>query len=599
MLVKLASGGMADVYLALHENDLGIEKLVVIKCLREHLREETGFIGMFLDEARTASTLTHPNIAPVFDAGEIDGVHFMAMEYVEGTDLRHLRRVRAKERRPPIPLKHALHVIGRVLSGLEYAHERTDLDGEALGIVHRDISPQNVLVEFAGGVKIVDFGVAKSALQLSEQSSMGLLKGKAAYMSPEQALGEPVDHRTDLFATAIILYELTTGTRLFKGPTELDTLHRVISETYPSPRSIMPEYPAGLDAVVMRALHRERAERYQSAREMRLDLSRWAGSVGMRPSEASFSDWLRSEVPELVLEQQELRGKVRSLAGKARSVPPPPSDVPREMLDALDSLRADRSPPASHRRVSSRPPPAGPRFEAAEPEGRDDEGTPENLRTLRSSVQTIPPESGAGDRARPGAPKPRRTRRRLVTGSMVFVVALGIVAIFGGWLAAPDSASLERARSSAAERVGAGFRPWSQRVRSWFTTSPAATKAKSRVEIETGPKTASVWLDEKPLPQRTAEVDRGSVHRLRVTAPGYYPLNMEVRSAREVEQVHVVLEAIPSTPDASSAASGSRVPRKPASRPRVATGGTAAPRTTGDTADTASTASPMWRPKGL
>jgi hypothetical protein len=448
-----------------------------------------------------------------------------------------------------------------------------------LNIVHRDISPQNVIVEFSGAVKIVDFGVAKSALQLSEQSAIGVLKGKAAYMSPEQAMGETVDSRTDLFAAGIVLYELTTSTRLFKGQSDIDTLQRVLAESFPLPREVVADYPEGLEAVVMRALERNREDRYQSAREMRLELSRWAESAGVRPSESSFADWLRAEVPELLTEQQELRGRVRSLAGRARSQPPAPGES--------EPPRSDRAP-SSSRRMTHSLRDAIPR-DAPVPRDLmpDDAGQPppsENLSTFRSSVHTLRPP-GIDKRAG------RRRARRLLAAVTVVLLA-AVVAVVGGWLRAPYTERMQRARASAAERVGAGFRPWWQKVSGWmFRPTPIGP---SVLEVQTGPETASISLDGQALSARKVELARGSRHRLRVTSPGYYPLEMEVRPTRDFENVHVVLERVPEAPNPSAAASADldSAPPKAAHRTGSARARPAAREATGD-------GGTLWRPKGL
>ena len=288
---RLASGGMAELYLGLLRGDFGFEKLVVVKCVLPFFQEEPAFISLLLDEARLAATLSHPNIVQVFDAGEIEGTYYIAMEHVEGLDLRGLlrRMVALGEERPP--LAHALLLIRQILAGLAYAHDKCDFEGRPLFIVHRDISPHNVLVTPGGDVKIVDFGIAKSAARLEERSQAGVLKGKAAYMSPEHANGQQVDQRSDLFAVGVLLFELSTGKRLFRADNEAETLRLVCFEPYPRPSEANPGYPPELERIVMRALEREPTARYQHANEMLVDLEGFAERTRIFCSKLGFARW--------------------------------------------------------------------------------------------------------------------------------------------------------------------------------------------------------------------------------------------------------------------------------------------------------------------
>src|SRR5690349_13479140 len=216
LLRKLASGGMAEIFLALHRSMAGFEKLVVIKRILPAMNQDAAFIDMLLHEARVAATLSHPNIVQTFDVGQVDGTFFIAMEHIHGEDIRSIVRAMKKSAVTEFPLEHTLAIVLGMCAGLAYAHDKRDLDGQTLDIVHRDISPQNIVVTFTGDVKIVDFGIAKSTSG-AEDTKSGKLKGKVPYMSPEQASGGHVDWRSDIFATGVMLFELTTGKRLFKG----------------------------------------------------------------------------------------------------------------------------------------------------------------------------------------------------------------------------------------------------------------------------------------------------------------------------------------------------------------------------------------------
>ncbi len=265
---KLATGGMAELFLAIQRSVGGFEKLIVIKRILPSMNQDQAFIEMLLHEARIAATLSHPNIVQVFDLGMVDGAYFIAMEHVQGEDLRAIVRQMKSQNALEFPMEHALSIVLGVCAGLAYAHDRRDLNGAPLNIVHRDVSPQNVIVTFGGDAKVVDFGIAKSDARPGEDTESGRLKGKIPYMSPEQARGEGVDWRSDIFAVGVILFELTTGRRLFKTASEYETLKLICDRDYPLPSSIRPDYPPALEAIVMRALAKDRDERWQSAREM-------------------------------------------------------------------------------------------------------------------------------------------------------------------------------------------------------------------------------------------------------------------------------------------------------------------------------------------
>ncbi len=291
LLRRLATGGMAELYLARAAGVAGFEKLVVLKRILPQHAESDEFIRMFLTEARLAATLHHPNIVQVYDIGEEGGAYFFTMEWVQGQDLRRLVRA-ARRAEQPIPLEHILHVMCGVASGLNHAHDQNDHDGTPLGIVHRDVSPSNVLVTYDGAVKIVDFGIAKAAA-FQSNTIAGTLKGKIPYMSPEQCRGEDVDRRSDIFSIGTLLWELTTGARLFAGDNEIAIINRVAKADVPLPSSIRPDYPPALEAVVMRALAGDPEQRYQNAVELQIDLEDFAREARLPVSSARVGKFMR------------------------------------------------------------------------------------------------------------------------------------------------------------------------------------------------------------------------------------------------------------------------------------------------------------------
>jgi serine/threonine-protein kinase len=247
---------------------------------------------MFLDEARTVASLHHHNIVQVNDIGEEHGEYFFAMEYVHGEDTRKLlAQVAARNAR--VPLEHALTIVMAAASGLHYAHEQVGPDRKALGIVHRDVSPANILIGYDGSVKVVDFGIAKAAHQSNETGS-GVLKGKATYMSPEQCNVEHVDRRSDVFALGVVLWELVTSLPLFHRENDFLTMSTIVKGDYPQPSSIRPDLPAELDTIIMKALSRSPSDRFATADEMRVALEQFAVRAGLRTSSTALADYMKT-----------------------------------------------------------------------------------------------------------------------------------------------------------------------------------------------------------------------------------------------------------------------------------------------------------------
>ncbi|MBS1149562.1 MAG: serine/threonine protein kinase [Myxococcaceae bacterium] len=273
LLKKLATGGMAQIFLARQQGMEGFEKFLVVKRILPHLAENDDFIKMFLDEARIAARLNHPNIVQIFNLGAQDDSYFIAMEFIHGEDVRRVWK-RADSKNKPIPVPLVARIIMDACGGLDYAHKKVDSQGKPLNIVHRDISPQNILVTFEGGVKVVDFGIAKAADQATVTKS-GVLKGKYSYMSPEQASGLKIDRRSDIFALGVVLYELTTGTRLFKRTNDIQTLNAVTECVVVPPSEINERLPKDFDPIVMKALAKRPEDRYQEAIAFQAALENW------------------------------------------------------------------------------------------------------------------------------------------------------------------------------------------------------------------------------------------------------------------------------------------------------------------------------------
>ncbi len=289
---RLATGGMAEVFAGVIEGPAGFEKPVAIKRILPHLSEDEEFVEMFREEARLASRLSHANIAQIVDFDVIGGRNLLVMEWVHGKDLRVALREATKARLPPSPAL-AAHIAREVAQALHHAHMAPGPGGRPLSLVHRDVSPQNILLSFAGEVKLTDFGIAKAATS-SIATAVGIIKGKSAYMSPEQARGEVVDARSDVFALGAVLWESLTGRRLFTGDSETEILRAVQTQKAPAPSSILALIPEELDTIVLRALEKDREHRYQGAAEIEEHLACFLLQRVNNPREIDLSAWLKS-----------------------------------------------------------------------------------------------------------------------------------------------------------------------------------------------------------------------------------------------------------------------------------------------------------------
>jgi eukaryotic-like serine/threonine-protein kinase len=278
LLERINVGGMAEVYKAKTFGVEGFERLLAVKKILSSIAEDESFINMFIDEAKIAGQLNHPNIAQIFDLGKVEDSYFIAMEYISGKDLKTIFE-RARRIGEKVDIPRVCYLIMKVCEGLAYAHEKKDSQGNPLNIVHRDISPQNVLLSYEGEVKIIDFGIAKATGKQS-QTQVGILKGKFSYMSPEQVRGLHVDHRSDLFSLGIVLYEMLTLERLFLGESDFDTLEKIRKVEMSPPSLYNPHIPKELEDIVLKALAKSPDDRYQSAHELAEGLERFMRNQG-------------------------------------------------------------------------------------------------------------------------------------------------------------------------------------------------------------------------------------------------------------------------------------------------------------------------------
>ena len=290
LLDRIAVGGMAEVWKARMRGVEGFQKTVAIKRILPHLTDSSDFISMFVDEAKLAAQLSHPNIIHIYDLGKIGQHYYIAMEYVEGQNLRTILNGTA-ERAMPLPVGLVLLIGARLASALDYAHRKRDFDHREMGLVHRDVSPQNVLISYDGDIKLCDFGIAKAVANAS-RTQMGALKGKLQYMSPEQAWGRPVDPRSDIFSLGSLLFEMSTGRRLFTGDNEISVLEAVRECHVEEPSELNAEIPAEFNAIILKALAKDPADRYQHAGELQQELEQVLYSRKPTPGPADLAMFL-------------------------------------------------------------------------------------------------------------------------------------------------------------------------------------------------------------------------------------------------------------------------------------------------------------------
>ena len=339
LIGELAVGGMAEVYLGIQQGLQGYLKVVTIKRMLPHLNGLPEYVTMFFDEARLGARLEHPNIVRTYEFGEHDGQYFTVMEYLPGEDLVKILN-RASATKEPLPLNIGVYIAMQICSGLHFAHELTDTEGKPLGLVHRDVNPSNVIITYGGEVKLIDFGVAKATTNAS-QTLAGTIKGKLAYMSPEQVLGHELDRRSDVFSTGVVLWELLTARPLFARENEAATLYSIMNDPIPNVRQFRPDVPRELDAMVARALARSPADRFESCETMLYALESFLNTqpkVDVRLVARMLEDIFgttRANAKRSIAQTRSLRKNV-SLVMKLRT------DVRRDLAENAKALQAEQ-----------------------------------------------------------------------------------------------------------------------------------------------------------------------------------------------------------------------------------------------------------------
>ena len=481
LLGRIAAGGMAEVFLAREIGAHGTRRHVAIKRILPHIADDMRFVEMFRDEARLAMQLSHPNICHIYEFGELDGHHYLAMEWIHGVSLGRL--VRKAREVQGIPIRIAVKVAARIAEALHWAHNATDGDGEPLGLVHRDVTPHNIMIGFDGAVKLLDFGIAKANTQASH-TRVGTVKGKFSYMSPEQCAGLHLDGRSDLFSLAVCTFEALTGKALYVRDNELLTMSAIVHEPTPSIRQLRPDVPEELDAILRKALEKDPARRFSDAGEMLVALERFLALQGEVVSSTTIAKFLESTL------------------------------TPEERHPLAYSTPFGAALPGS------RPSASGSRPRQSMPPSID--GTP-----IEIDLDEGPP-------ARPSLRWP-----------LVAAALGGVAVVVGGWLAygggeqtapaavAADEPAAPRAPAAdeeedveadpVAENESTGAAP----------PAPAAPQAPRPgiVIVRSSPDGANVVIDEIVVSEETPTVVDGVLpgsHRIRLTRRGYEPWEQEI-----------------------------------------------------------------------
>jgi serine/threonine-protein kinase len=499
LIAEIARGGMGVVYLAMVQGPGGFNKLLVVKELKPELVEEPAFLMMFLDEARLAARLSHPNIVQTNEVGNHGERYFMAMDYLDGRGLDHVRR-RSKTAGFGLSVPMQLRVICDMLAGLDYAHKLTDFDGSPLNIVHRDVSPQNVFLTFDGQVKLLDFGIAKASDSMHETHA-GVVKGKVSYMSPEQGRGQKVDARADVFSAGVLLWEALTGKRMREGKNDQEKLWALVSEDIPRASAIKSSVPAQLDDICARAMAWNRDERYASAGAMQRDIERYLAQTGTNVSAREVG----ACVTELFREDRaNTNAVIEAHVARARG------GAARDQLPVIDvAPRGSGSPTPSNERALSHPP-----ADVANETSRD-----------IPSARTI---GVVAAQSEPRVVERARNPRGLLLPGVAMAVAVAVVIFFMGRSSHEAGVTTSHLGSDVQPtppQPAASAAPLpAPPAASPVEPPPAAKPALVDVEIRVSPESAKVSIDGKDIdgnPFSNQYVSDDIVHHIRASAPGY------------------------------------------------------------------------------
>lgn len=440
LLSKIATGGMAELFKAKRKGVEGFEKILAIKKILPHMSDNEEFITMFIDEAKLAAQLSHHNVCQIFDLGKIENSYYIAMEYVHGKDLRAVLKA-ARQKNKTVPVEIAVLITSKICSALDYAHRKRDASGQPLNLVHRDVSPQNILISYEGDVKLVDFGIAKAATKV-HITQHGALKGKLLYMSPEQAWGRSVDRRSDIFSVGIVLYEMLTGRPLFfdDNDTEVTILEKVREARIVPLRELNPKFSAELERIILKTLKKNPDDRYQTASEMQKDLDNLFYTEGYNATSASLANFARSLFPEewgqesgsrdTVMIDREASDAIKAALPKAAARPETPAPVAPPPPKPEPPAPPKPVPQASQPQHAPAPAPARPAAAAPEPQPKP---RPEAEKKLPEPATTSPSASGFRDISMPEIIPDQAEKSHtmmIVLGIAALALVVGAIAFF-------------------------------------------------------------------------------------------------------------------------------------------------------------------------
>jgi len=600
LIRRIAVGGMAEIFLAKVQGAQGFQRDVVIKRILPSYSEDEAFVTMFIDEARIAARLHHPNIVQIYDFDRCEDFYYIAMEYVNGRDLRKVldRGIKSGKRITPV---RTAQVLADIAAGLRHAHQATDDEGRPLNIVHRDVSPHNIMLAFSGEAKILDFGIAKAAAR-STRTRAGTVKGKCSYMSPEQARGRPLDGRSDLFALCAIGWEMLTGRKLFQGDSDFEILNHVMNQEAPAPSSLNPDVPAELDAILLRGLERDLERRFPDMATLERELRNFIFRTARGLDEVAVGPYLQdlfseeldrgtaTQVPSMAPAQATGTPEPREgtptpeRMAAPEPAPPPPSRGPEPAVTApVSPVGTSGSPSPSEMHRSNTLP-------------LDEAEIAAYLSREARKRPSVPPKPVAR-RDEEDAPERigRARSRRALWGTVAAAVLLA--ALLGGWwlfrgsdsgntavpggpaVTVPPAPEPSRAvgGGSAGDLTAAPGEPAAPPPPSeGGTGGPAASARKPAV---TGiafrglPPKATVQIDGRPVqPDAGGEVRgewvAGARAVVEVTAPGFVPWRQEVTLAAPRTEVTASLEKVAPVParQRTEAAAEKKAPPPPAVR---------------------------------
>jgi serine/threonine-protein kinase len=570
LVAELARGGMGVVYLALVGGPGGFHKLFVVKELKAHLAEDPNLVFMFLEEACIAAKLNHANIVQTIEVGSDRGRHFIAMEYLDGQSY---QRVLGRVRRAgtTLPLAGHLYITSRLLEGLQYAHA-PDLDGKRISVVHRDMSPHNVFLTYDGQVKIIDFGIAK-ALESPNETRTGVLKGKVAYMAPEQAVGDPVDCRADIFSVGVMLWEAVVGRRMWSNePNDARILHALVNGSVPRPRDAKPNVDPELERIIMKATAAEARQRYASAAEFQADIDSHLGWLGEPPFETrEIAQFLRE------LFSQERASLQALLDDQLRAFRPGTPDARGTEELPLVGPPSHRSGTAPALSLSQAPAEGGETETHRAPVGavgaretRESEIGPSSSGSRSSSRTTLGSSSGPSSGSASGAVvRAPRAPLAVAAAAGALAVVAGVAGVWGLLRHSTEQRAERTARESASAAAADPGGP--------VASAPAAVQ----VRVNATPRDARIRLDEGAAggaPFASALPRDGKAHTIHIEAPGYQAKTLRFAADDDVTlDVSLVVLPLPVDEGAPRVVPGPLPFPLPPARPRPGAGPAAPP----------------------